>query len=413
MNQYAISAHAPGKSVTVRQRSPGVNSGWTFQCEWGAEGLEALERPWQSLVDSDPQVNFYQCPAWARAYLEHLAPQTGALLFITGWREQNLRLVIPLERRGSELHLLHHDHMTLADALAPGLDDEVWPKLWTWMRSPAGLGNLSLRLPALPSHAVLERWLDRYPEPLALQRILDGSAWLSCDRSYADLLKGASANHRSNLVRGLKRASKLGPLRYESISRPDQLTAAMSHFLSIEASGWKGVQGGAVACKPELVAFYSSLCASLGSQGRCEIDLLWLGPSPIATIFWFRTGGALHLQKIAYLEELGELGPGRLIMAEALQRACTDPTLRRVSFITRCPWADGWRTEITPVRGWTIYPNTWNGRLLFALERAKISIKQSLRALLKKRLSHSFWFEPLWEYPCDWLQAGNMLSFPL
>ena len=368
-----------------RRRAPEACSPWNFQHSIGIEGLNAIEATWESLADSDPQLAFYQCPAWARAYLEHLAPQPEALICVTGWRGKRLELLLPLERVGSELHLLHHDHMTLADVLAPGLDDEVWPKLRAWLSSPAGPGNGRLRFPALPSHAVLDRWLGRFPEPLTLQRSLDGSAWLSCERNYADLLKGASANHRSNLVRGLKRAAKLGTLRYECLSRPDELAAAMPHFLSIEASGWKGAQGGAVACKPQLVAFYTSLCASLGAQGRCEIDLLWLGPTPIATIFWFRTGGTLHLQKIAYHEELGELGPGRLIMAEALQRACADPSLRRVSFITRCPWADGWRTEIARVRSWTFYPNTWKGRLVFKLDTAKIFMQNRLRTLLRKR----------------------------
>ena len=372
------------KAAAPCRRAPEACAPWSFHHSIGIEGLEAIEASWESLAGSDPNLAFYQCPAWARAYLEILAPKPEALLWVTGWRGKRLELVLPLERAGSDLHLLHHDHMTLADALAPGLDDQVWTKLRAWLRSPAGPGNGRLRFPALPAHAVLERWLGRFPEPLTLQRSLDGSAWLSCERNYADLLKGASANHRSNLVRGLKRAAKLGPLRYECFSQPDELAAAMPHFLSIEASGWKGAQGGAVACKPQLVAFYTSLCASLGAQGRCEIDLLWLGPTPIATIFWFRTGGTLHLQKIAYVEEHSELGPGRLIMAEALQRACADPTLRGVSFITRCPWADGWRTEITPVREWTLFPDTWRGRLALTQDRAKLFLKNHLRSLLKK-----------------------------
>ncbi|MCE9518610.1 MAG: GNAT family N-acetyltransferase [Verrucomicrobia bacterium] len=354
MIQNAASGFALGKDEAIKPETPEVNSRWTFQCVRGKEGLKSLEESWQSLADSDPQLAFYQCPAWAHAYLEHLAPQSEEIIFITGWRNQNLRLVLPLECVGSEL-------------------------------------------------------LDRFPEPLALQRNLEGSAWLPCDRSYADLLKGASANHRSNLVRGQKRAAKLGSMRYDSFSQPDQLKTAMLHFLSIEASGWKGAQGGAVACKPELVAFYSTLCASLGSQGRCEIDLLWLESDPIASIFWFRTGGVLHLQKIAYLEKLSELGPGRLIMAEALQRACADSALRRINFITRCPWADGWRTEIAPVRDWTIYPNTWIGRVVFTLERVKISFKQRLRSLLKKRLADYLCYEALWELPADLFQAGSML----
>ena len=384
MIQEMPSGLAIGKAEITRPRRLETCPRWTFQFTRGIQGLIAIESLWEDLADSDPHLAFYQCPAWAHAYLEHLAPDPEALVWVTGWRDRQLELVLPLEQVGSDLCLLRHDHMTLADALAPGLDDAVWPQLRAWMSGPDGPGNVRLRFPAIPSHAVLERWLGLFPEPLALQRNLDGSAWLSCDRSYSEILKGASANHRSDLSRGLKRAAKLGTLLYESFSHPDELAAALPHFLSIEASGWKGKQGGAVACKAELVAFYKALCSSLGIRQHCEIDLLWLGNDPIATIFWFRTGGILHLQKIAYLEEHSELGPGRLIMAEALQRTCADPSLHGVSFITRCPWADGWRTEITPAREWTLFPDTWRGRLALTLDRAKLFLKNRLRSLLKK-----------------------------
>ena len=70
----------------------------------------------------------------------------------------------------------------------------------------------------------------------------------------------------------------------------------------------------------------------------------------------------MFLQKIAYREEFAELGPGALIVAEALKRACADPSLSRLSFITRCPWADGWRTRITPVWRYSLYRGSLRGR---------------------------------------------------
>lgn len=253
MIQEIPSGLAIGKAEITRPRRLETCPRWTFQFTRGIQGLIAIESLWEDLADSDPHLAFYQCPAWAHAYLEHLAPDPEALVWVTGWRDRQLELVLPLEQVGSDLCLLRHDHMTLADALAPSLDNAVWPQLRAWMSGPDGPGNMRLRFPAIPSHAVLERWLGLFPESLALQRNLDGSAWLSCDRSYSEILKGASANHRSNLSRGLKRAAKLGTLLYESFSHPDELAAALPHFLSIEASGWKGKQGGAVACKAELV----------------------------------------------------------------------------------------------------------------------------------------------------------------
>jgi CelD/BcsL family acetyltransferase involved in cellulose biosynthesis len=269
--------------------------------------------------------------------------------------------------------------MTLADVLAPGVDADVWPRLWQWLGSHQGPGCARLHLPALTSEAKLAGWLARHAPSLALQRPLEGCARLRCDGSYDELLKAASANHRSNLSRGQKRAAQRGGLRYETHAGTAGVAGAMQHFLAIEASGWKGETGGAVACKPELVAFYAALGAGFGAQGRCEIDLLWLGDRAIATVFWFRTGATLHLQKIAYLEEFAELGPGRLIMAEALRRACADASLDQVSFITRCPWADGWRTEVLPVHAWVLFPDTLAGRL----RHRRTLVRERVKAVVK------------------------------
>lgn len=364
-------------------------SDWSFQYSRGRRGLDAIEHEWQALADADPCLAFYQCPAWARAYLEHLAPNPEDMIWVSAWRDRSLILVLPLERVGGELRLLHHDHMVLADILAPGIEDDIWPALRKWLGGADGLAGMCLHLPALSSDSVLSRWLEKHQSPLATVREMEGSAWLDCDRGYEEVLKSASANLRSNLTRSLKRAVQQGGLRYQCHAGVDALAAAMPHFLSIEASGWKGVQGGAVSCKPELVAFYTALSESLGGQGRCEIDLLWLGEKPIATIYWFRTGGVLHLQKIAYLEEFSGLGPGRIILSEALQRACADPGLRRVSFVTRCTWADGWRTQLNAVHEHFIHPDTLAGRIAHGLVTVKAGIKRGVRRLLDVFLKKS------------------------
>jgi CelD/BcsL family acetyltransferase involved in cellulose biosynthesis len=362
----------------------------------GAQGFADLRDEWQALADCLSGLNFVQCPQWAGGYLQCLTDAAQDLRWITVRRAGALVAVWPLQvvRHGwgpfaiRELTGLTHPHMTLSDIVADPADAAIWPQLWKWLETEARLEWDRLVLPRLAENCVLARWIAQRTPELMHSNATDGSAWLDCERSFDELLKAASANHRSSLSRGARRAEKIGDLRYETHNLPDGLAQALEHFMVLEASGWKGVQGGAVARKPELIAFYKGLTQALGARGQCEIDLLWLGPQPIATVFWFRTGGQLYLQKIAYREEFANLGPGKLIMAEALERACSDPSLLRVNFITRCPWADGWRTRITPVWRHSLYRSTLRGRvgsaLIKALERFKAGVKPWVKRLRER-----------------------------
>lgn len=358
---------------------------WRFAVSAGHPGLQALKPSWCRLAEAIPTLDFVQSPDWAQAYLDHLAPSPDDVLWITAHEGEDLVAVLPVERvmpGGRDLRMHTHPHMTLADVVAQPASAQVWPALWDWLQHDSGLSWDRLVIHKMSADAMLAGWLSQVPLRLALSSEIDGCAVLDCDRSFESLLKGASANHRSSLNRGLKRAEQMGTLRYATHADPQSLNDAMPHFLAVEASGWKGAQGGAVACSAELMAFYDQLARDLGARGQCEIDLLWLDDRAIATVFWFRTGGQLHLQKIAYLEELANIGPGKLIMREALMRACADPTLRGVSFITRCPWADGWRTEVTPVWTHTLYRESWRGRALHAFRRYAKKLKGAAKPVI-------------------------------
>lgn len=370
-----------------------MRSPWAFSLSSGPEGFAALAAEWQALADGLPGLNFIQCPQWAAAYMTCLCAAPQRLQWITARRDGRLEAVWPLElcQRGigpfavRELRGLSHAHMTLSDIAADTVQGPLWQALWQWLQHDSGLRWDVLTLPLVAEDAVLASVLAELPAAGVWAKAVDGSAWLDCSKPYEQLWKSVSANHRSSVTRGMKKAQERGPLRYETHGTDAAgLAQAMQHFLTIEASGWKGAQGGAVACSPDALAFYQQLLQTLGPRGQCEIDLLWMGETPIATIFWFRTAGTLHLQKIAYLEEVSSLGPGKLVMAYALQRACSAGDIHHVSFITRCPWADGWRTTVTPVWRHRLFRAGLKGRLVAMGTRAWAGFKAWAKAWLAR-----------------------------
>lgn len=350
----------------------------TFAWSTGPAALRDLAADWQSLADGLPDAQYYQRPQWFEAYL-HITDAPDDLVWVTARRQGRLCAVLPLQRvqrrlgplRVRELRLINHGHMTLADACADRDDPALWPSLWRWLNSREAPKWDRLVVTHTPFDGVLAGWMRQAPPDCLLQSVSSSSARVDCRRTLEELLKACGGNHRSNLSRRSKRAEALGPLRYELAQTPDELTRLMPTFLAIEASGWKGAAGSAVANNPRVLAFYESLLTNFGARGQCEIDVLYVGDRAVASVLWFRTAREIHLQKIGYLEELSDLSPGKLLMREAFRRACADPALDRLCFITHPGWADPWKPEGHPVLEFSAFAQGPRGRLLFELNQFK------------------------------------------
>lgn len=358
----------------------------TFAWTRGAEGLRQIAAPWQELADSLPDAEYFQRPQWYEAYLQ-LSEAPQDMVWITVHEQGQLKAVLPLQqlkrRMGPltvrELRLVNHGHMTLADVCADRRDTTLWPELWRWLHGRQAPDWDRLVVTHTPADGVLAGWMQQQPPAHLLQSVASSSARVDCRRSLDELLKACGGNHRSNLSRRSKRAEAMGPLRYELARTPEELARLMPVFMSLEASGWKGKAGSAVASTPKVQAFYDTLLDGFGRRGECEIDVLYVGDRAVASVLWFRTARQIHLQKIGYLEELSDLSPGKLLMRESFRRACADPSLDRLCFITHPDWADPWKPEGNPVLEFSAFSNGLKGSLLFQLNRTKRN-RQARRA---------------------------------
>ncbi len=75
----------------------------------------------------------------------------------------------------------------------------------------------------------------------------------------------------------------------------------------------------------------------------------------------------MNLVKIAYLEEESDIAPGHLIMREAIEAACADPGIDRLSFVSSPSWAHLWKPLQEPVRQHLIFRDSLRGWLLHRL----------------------------------------------
>lgn len=149
---------------------------------------------------------------------------------------------------------------------------------------------------ALASEArvvVLERFeraaLHRRPQDDYLQRALSG-------------------RHRSGYRRRLKSLEReVAPVTLRDDSDdPD----APARFMELEASGWKGQTGTAMACDPAHAAFFTEMTQGFAGAGRLRMLSLLCGERPIAMLCDLVACDTTFGFKIAFAEDLGRYSPG-------------------------------------------------------------------------------------------------------
>lgn len=209
---------------------------------------------------------------------------------------------------------------------APVLDrDRAGPAALALLRFIAGASDLPkvLRLPLLPVEGVvfaaLEaacagtgstlRRFENWERPMAIPAAGDDA------QGYLRRALGQGYKKRLQQHRLLERAGTLGLARHRSA----EAAAALERFLALEAAGWKGRNGTALAKLPADAAYFREMIARFAEADMARIDLLLLDDVPIAAGVLIDFAGQAHFLKIAYDEQLARLSPGRGLAIEMLR----------------------------------------------------------------------------------------------
>ena len=190
-----------------------------------------------------------------------------------------------------------------------------------------------------------------------------------------------SSKKRKELRRQRNRLEDGGPLAF-SLSTPEETPAALQDFMTLEASGWKGVRGTAVKCDPGTRKFFEDMVAGLAERGQATIARLTQGGRPIAAGIVVRSGNGAWFLKVAYDETQSQYSPGvqlTLDLTEALSRD------KNIAFIDSCavqdhPMIDHYWRERRQCADWLI---GLDPRRPFALDRKVEHGRREFRKLLK------------------------------
>ncbi|HXV04506.1 MAG TPA: GNAT family N-acetyltransferase [Solirubrobacterales bacterium] len=314
-------------------------------------GFEAVAPQWERLrrTGSGPFLTADWLASWWRAYAPDdelalvLAADDGTLLaggcFLDG---------------GRRIEAAVNAHSNDWGAVAR--DGEAESCFWSEL---AALGSRSLVLGPFPSgeaEAAVRGALSRYGYRL-VEEALEPSPWAALPGSFEELLAARSRNLRSQVGRRRRRLEKEGELALRAVRGGPKLERDLDAFLALEAAGWKGRRGTAIAADPNLLALYRGFAERASAQGRLRLYLLELDGRPVAAEYGCSLDRCGFLVKTAFDESLARFAPGFVLQAAVLE-ASIEEGLTRYDFLGgpdgyKLRWADGVRprTVLRAFRG--------------------------------------------------------------
>ncbi|MDT6939557.1 GNAT family N-acetyltransferase [Brucella pseudogrignonensis] len=137
------------------------------------------------------------------------------------------------------------------------------------------------------------------------------------------------SHHRRDYSRLWRRLAEKGNLVHRIARTPDEIRFAFEHFLTLEARGWKGRRGTAMAVDRFRAAFAREAVNNLAERDCARIHTLELDGRVIAILIVFTVSGEAWTWKTAYDETLRAYSPGTLLMIEVVKNHLEDPNITR------------------------------------------------------------------------------------
>jgi len=128
-----------------------------------------------------------------------------------------------------------------------------------------------------------------------------------------DVETGVSHKHAKELRRQERRLADLGELAYGSLPPDERPERWIERFLDVEARGWKGEEGTALASDTSSRAYFTEITMQAHANGQLQMLELTLDGAPIATKCNFLSGEGSFAFKIAHDETYAKYSPGVLL----------------------------------------------------------------------------------------------------
>ena len=354
----------------------------TVTAHQGLEGLIGLESAWREVFSAMPEARAHHGWEAAYAYATTGPRAEQAMTYLALSDDHGVAAIVPLERREDRalgmpitvLGLPWDDEWPLGDIVAR---DDSWSQTaaeaaLTWARGRASM------LVAGPLPASSAVW-DGVRGSGAASAIYPQMAWnqIGCAGTFDAYFSALKKNFRGNLRKARNRLAALDGVEFRCVGGPEEVAREFSTFMAVEASGWKGAEGTAIACRPQAEAWYRTWLEAMARQGLVEMNALYLEGACIASQVCVRTRDVYEIHKIGYDESHARLAPGQLLLERTLRRCFDDPSLNVVELMSDTSWQYDWAPTGRPMCMGRVALG-FGGTLLMPLVRFRFGAARSL-----------------------------------
>lgn len=299
--------------------------------------------PWRSFADRNGWDTLASSPAEPNPFAERWFIEAGLQAFDPSESVEIATLsiggrlagILPLARpkRYERLPIpnlrnwLHPNAFCGSPLVAQGCEHAFWRGLLAWADWTCR-SALFLHLESIPTSgpiftALHEVCLLEGRQAVAVQRY--ERALLQSDLSPEAYFEGSlTAKKRKELRRQFNRLSDEGTVEVLRHKGNEALDTWVENFLALEAAGWKGAEGSALACDPAKAAFFRNALAGAAATGRLDRLAITLDGRPVAMLANFIAPPGAFNFKTAYDEGLARYSPGVLLQRENLSLLARD-----------------------------------------------------------------------------------------
>jgi CelD/BcsL family acetyltransferase involved in cellulose biosynthesis len=350
----------------------------------GTEVLERLADEWRALAAQSPDDEPFYRPEWITAIIRAFFPESKVLV-VSARKNGILKFVLPLLRERAlfcglpvlRLRSPVSVHSCRFDAVrcASHEGEQAGLAVWRYLKEKQAWDLLEFS--DIPDESCVEI--------LVAAAKADGfhAAKVAMRPNPIVRIDALEKLPRNTRLRGkLRQAhrelSKKGPMRLCRVETAN--LEALERFYALEASGWKGHEGGAIRYDARAKQFYDEIAAIASGYGYLSLYTLECGGNLLAAHFGLSHHGSYYSPKLAYDESHREWAVGHLIVSEILR----DCAARGIStYDITGPddeWKMKWTDQVRRRSMYFVFRNNALGFLAHALRfRVRPAIKRSLR----------------------------------
>lgn len=292
----------------------------------GQARFDILHGPWSALADDASEPNPF-LERWCIAPALD-AFQSGAALLVV---EHGGHLIggLPIVRRSDyygyplpHIAAWSHDNAFCgAPLVLRGNEASFWQAVLAWADRASGAA-LFLHLPQMPTDGplmpALREELAAQARPAAVVQRSERAMLLSNLAPEDYFATSMSGKKRKELRRQHARLAECGKLEFERREDAAGVDVWADQFLALEAAGWKGQEGSALASARATEVFFRRTLAGAAASGRLERLTLSLDGAPIAMLANFIAPPGAFSFKTTYDENYARFSPGVLLQRENL-----------------------------------------------------------------------------------------------